>query len=122
MNAFTSTTAYGHGTAARSPRSVEYDAFVHVTRGLAAAADQRDTAFPAYAKALHDNKRLWRALASDLARPDNALPASLKAQILGLFQFVGQHTGKALRKDAGIEVLIDLNTAIMRGLRGEARA
>lgn len=121
MNAYTSQNAYGRTDAPlRNARSIEYDVFARVTRALTAAIAQRDTAFPAYAQALHDNQRLWTVLAADLAREGNGFPAPLKAQLFYLFKFTAQHTPKALKKEAGLEVLIEINTSVMRGLRGEA--
>ncbi|MDB6452494.1 flagellar biosynthesis regulator FlaF [Falsirhodobacter sp. 20TX0035] len=121
MNAYTSQNAYGRADAPlRDARSIEYDVFARVTRALTAATAQRDTGFPAYAKALHDNQRLWMALAADLGREGNGFPAPLKAQLFYLFKFTAQHTPKALKKEAGLEVLIEINTSVMRGLRGEA--
>jgi len=116
--------AYSHGygrnaAPLRDPRGTEYDAFIRVTRALSAAGAQRETAFAAYAQALHDNQRLWQILAVDLARPENALPPALKTQLFQLFKFTVQHTAKALRSEVELDVLIDINTAVMRGLRGE---
>ncbi|WP_128254881.1 flagellar biosynthesis regulator FlaF [Falsirhodobacter deserti] len=102
----------------RCERSVEYDVFARVTRALTAAPSQRDTAFASYVRALHDNQRLWTALAADLSQPNNALPDQLKAQLLSLYRFTMQHTPKALKKEAGLDVLIEINTSVMRGLRG----
>lgn len=119
MNAY----AHGYGgtaTPLRDPRGIEYDAFTRATRALSAAGPQRDTAFAAYARALHDNQRLWQILAVDLARPENGLPTALKSQLFQLFKFTTQHTEKALRSEVGLDVLIDINTSVMRGLRGEA--
>ncbi|MCJ8140569.1 flagellar biosynthesis regulator FlaF [Falsirhodobacter halotolerans] len=109
---------YGQNLAAtRSPRAIEYDVFARVTRAL--ADTDRDAAFPTYAAALHDNLKLWTALAADLALEGNPLPADLKARLFYLYEFTAQHTPKALRKEVGVAVLVDLNTAVMRGLRGE---
>lgn len=123
MNAYHPRGAYAAADAPlRSPRAIEYDAFARVTRALTQAESQRETAFPAYAKALHENQKLWTVLATDLAQEGNPLPATLKAQLFQLFRFTVQHTPKALKKQAGLDVLIDINTAVMRGLRGEAPA
>lgn len=119
MNAYT----HGYGGAAaplRDPRGIEYDAFARVTRALKGAEALRDTAFASYVRALHDNQRLWSVLAIDLARAENTLAPALKAQLFQLYKFTVQHTAKALKKEASLDVLIDINTAVMRGLRGEA--
>ncbi len=119
--------AYGRPDApARSPRTIEYDLFARVTRALAAAKTATGPAgradFAAVAKALHDNGRMWRVLATDVAEPENPLPAALRARLFYLYQFTEQHSRKVLDGAAEIGVLVDINTAVMRGLRGEGVA
>ena len=119
--------AYGRPDApARSPRTVEYDLFARVTRALAAAQAATGPAgradFAALARALHDNGRMWRVLATDVADPGNALPAALRARLFYLFQFTEVHSRKVLDGTAEAGVLVDINTAVMRGLRGEGVA
>lgn len=106
----------------RSPRTVEYDIFARVTRALTEAWSRRTYDHPGLVRALHDNGRLWRALAADLAEPGNALPADLKARLFYLHEFTAAHSRKVLDGKAGADVLIELNTAVMRGLRGEGGA
>jgi flagellar protein FlaF len=103
---------------ARSSRAVEYDLFARVTRRLSLAHRAREADFPALVAALHENDRLWRTLAVDVADPDNALPASLRAQLFYLHEFTTVHSRKVVDGTASAEVLVDINTAIMRGLRG----
>jgi flagellar biosynthesis activator protein FlaF len=119
--------AYGRPDApARSPRTVEYDLFARVTRALAAAQTTAGPAgradFAALARALHDNGRMWRVLAADVAEPGNALPAALRARLFYLYQFTEAHSRKVLDGTAEAGVLVDINTAVMRGLRGEGVA
>jgi len=119
--------AYGRPDApARSPRTIEYDLFARTTRALAAAQVATGPAgradFAALAKALHDNGRMWRVLATDVAEPGNALPPALRARLFYLYQFTEQHSRKVLDGNAEAGVLIDINTAVMRGLRGEGVA
>ena len=119
--------AYGRpDTPARSPRTVEYDLFARVTRALAAAQTATGPAgradFAALARALHDNGQMWRVLATDVAEPGNALPAALRARLFYLFQFTEVHSRKVLDGTAEAGVLVDINTAVMRGLRGEGVA
>ena len=104
---------------ARNARAVEYDLFARVTRALAEAWPRRAADHPALARALYDNGRLWRTLAADLAEPGNALPAELKARLFWLHEFTEAHSRKVLDGTAEAEVLIDINTAVMRGLRGD---
>lgn len=116
-------TAYARPDAPmRAPRTLEYDAFAQVTRRLAAAPAASDTAanaaFPRLAAALDDNRRLWRTLAADVADPGNALPPTLRARIFYLYEFTEAHSRRVLDGQAGTQVLVDINTAVMRGLRG----
>lgn len=110
------------GTPARTPRGIEYDLFARVTHRLKAAQSDGQSDFAALAAALHENRRLWSTLAADVAEPRNALPAPLRAQLFYLFEFTDQHSSKVLSGDATVAVLIDINTAVMRGLRGEVGA
>ena len=113
-------TAYSGPEAPTSTaRGLEYDLFARVTRRLKFATTGAGGDFPALATALHENRRLWIMLASDVADPGNALPASLRARLFYLNEFIQQHSGKVLAGEASVEVLIDVNTAIMRGLRSE---
>ncbi|MFN3824070.1 MAG: flagellar biosynthesis regulator FlaF [Pseudorhodobacter sp.] len=102
----------------RSSRTIEYDLFARVTRRLTLASRAREADFPALVAALHENDRLWRTLAVDVADPGNALPASLRAQLFYLHEFTVAHSRKVAEEGASVDVLIDINTAIMRGLRG----
>ena len=91
-----------------------------MTHRLKATLDRRNLA--AVAAALHDNRQLWTVLAADVAEPGNALPPALRAKLFYLYEFTDQHSRKVLAGEASAEVLVDINTAIMRGLRGEGIA
>ena len=111
-------TVYGDShSAVRTPRQDEYRAFALVTHRLATASAEGRSGFPQLAAAIHDNQRLWTALAADVALGDNALPASLRAQLFYLAEFTGAHSRKVLSGDAEVDALIDVNTAMMKGLR-----
>lgn len=114
---------YLHPDASLRPmRSIEYDAFSRVTQKLAAAWGMRRNDFPALVKALNDNLGLWSTLAADVASPGNTLPPALRAQLFYLYEFSEVHTRRVLDGSAGVDVLIDVNSAIMRGLRGQGGA
>ncbi len=106
----------------RTHRGSEYAAFAHVTAGLRSADPDDRLQFPALARAVHDNGRLWSALADDLRLEENGLPLALRAQLLGLAEFVRRHSNHVLAGRAPVEPLIEINTAIMKGLRGEVEA
>lgn len=76
-------------------------------------------AFPDLVAALDENRRLWTAFAEDVADPQNALPQDLRARIFYLAEFAMGHTGKVLAGTASAAPLIEINTSIMRGLRGQ---
>jgi len=100
----------------RTDRGLEYDAFARVTQRLVVAAGQDPRDIPNLAAALHDNRRLWTILATDVADAQNPLPAPLRAQIVSLAQFCHRHSSAVLTTKASLQPLIDINTAIMRGL------
>ena len=100
----------------RTHRGTEYEAFVHVTGHLKSSAT---LGFAELAAAIHDNRKLWTILAADVATPDNALPDDLRARILYLAEFTRIHSSQVLSSRASPEPLIDVNTAIMRGLRAQ---
>jgi flagellar protein FlaF len=101
----------------RSERSAEYQVFAKITQQLRSAENQGD--FPSLSQALHDNRRLWTLLASDVADPGNGLPEDLRARLFYLAEFVFHHTSLVLRGEAKASVLTEVNVAVMRGLQGE---
>ena len=103
----------------RSLRSVEYDLLAQVTQRLRSAWAGRASDFPALARAVTENTQLWSTLASDVALPGNALPAALRARLFYLYEFTAQHSRAVLDGTATVEVLADINMAVMRGLRGD---
>ncbi len=110
----------GYMDATRStgtPRDVEYQLFSRVTgklnRGLAHSATFSDLA-----AALNENLSLWRALALDVMEPTNELPAPLRARLFYLYEFTRTHTQRVLKREADAQALVDVNIAIMRGLKG----
>ena len=107
-------------TPVRTNRGTEYEAIVRITQRLQKAAAKGKDDFPALAAALNDNRKLWSIFASDVADPGNRLPAELKARIFYLAEFTIKHTSAVLARRATIAPLVDINTAILRGLRGEA--
>lgn len=109
-------------TPIRTERGTEYAVFAQITHRLTALDETDKIAFPKLAAAVLDNQRLWGVLADDLLRDSNALPVPLRAQLIGLAEFVRRHSLKVLSGRASILPLIDINTSIMRGLRGPAEA
>jgi len=102
----------------RTDRGTEYDIFARVTRALKAADDRGKPGFRDLAAAIHENRRLWALLAADVADADNRLPQELRARIFYLAEFTHLHSGKVLAREATARVLVEINAAIMKGLRG----
>lgn len=104
-------------TAVNTPRQIEYQAFAKVTHQLSAVLGREREAFPELAEALHQNKRLWTTLATDVAVGDNGLPDLLRAQLFYLAEFTRDHSRKVLKGEADASALIEINTSVMKGLR-----
>ncbi|UOA28829.1 flagellar biosynthesis regulator FlaF [Pseudosulfitobacter sp. DSM 107133] len=120
MNAF-STAQRGYAANAastRTDRRGEYEVIAQVTRRLRSAAQESNRNFAPYAEALHDNRRLWTNLAVDVAGNGNELPESLRARVIYLAEFTAQHTSKILQKRASVMPLLEINMAVLRGLKG----
>ncbi|MCC6002408.1 MAG: flagellar biosynthesis regulator FlaF [Pararhodobacter sp.] len=111
--------AYGaQARAITTPRDLEHQAIARVTGRISRAlAATGPAAYPDLVAALDDNARLWTSFAIDLAHPDNGLPDALRAQLLSLAGFTIEHTGKILAGDGNAALLVEINTAVMRGLR-----
>ena len=103
----------------RTDRDSEYDAFASITHRLVQAS-LGSAPYATLAAALHDNRRLWTFVASSTAENENRLPADLRAQLFYLAEFSQAHTRKVLKGDADAAPLIDINRAVMRGLRAGA--
>lgn len=105
-------------TPTKTTKSIEYEAIAQISQRLHAAAKQGATGFPALATALHDNRRLWTIFATEVADADNPLPRDLKARLFYLAEFTREHTGKVLARKASVAPLLEVNAAVLRGLRG----
>jgi len=106
----------------RTNRGMEYAIFAKITHRMSAVDETAKSDFPALAAAVFDNQHLWSMLAADLMHDGNALPVPLRAQLIGLSEFVRKHSLRVLGGKASAAPLIDINTSIMRGLRGPTEA
>lgn len=111
--------AYSPAAPARTPRAAEYEIFARVMHHLPAADETDRAAFPALAAA-SDNSRFWAVLAEDLTGEGDRLLGPLRGQLIGLSEFVRRHTLRVLAGQASVGPLVEINTAIMRGLRSGA--
>lgn len=101
----------------RDDRSKEYQAFARITHRLHGIDASDPDHFPALAAVLSENQKLWNILAVDVASDANTLPTKLRAQIFYLSEFTRFHTAKIISEKASPAILVEINTAIMRGLR-----
>lgn len=116
-------TAYAAAqTPIRTPRGTEYEAFARTTHRLKAAATMGRAGFAQLAQAIYENRQLWTLLAADVADNENGLPQELRARIFYLAEFTNQHSRKVLNGNAEADVLVEINVAIMRGLRATVAA
>lgn len=108
----------------RPARSVEYDLLARATHQLRKACQDAHSPLGrmALVAALAENLRVWGVFALDVADQGNGLPPKLRAQLFYLYEFTQHHSRKVQQEGASPEVLVEINTAVMRGLRGDAGA
>ncbi|SNR49905.1 flagellar biosynthesis regulator FlaF [Puniceibacterium sediminis] len=102
----------------RSERSTEYELIAQVTYRLKTAAQKGKGGFPQLVEALHENRKLWTALAVDVSSSGNDLPQELRARIFYLAEFMQQHTRRVLKREAKVGPILEINVAVLRGLSG----
>lgn len=122
MTAHTSAarTFYGRPEAPlKTSRALEYDLLARITQRLSVAWAARRENYASLMAALDENQRLWSTLAADVAEPGNGLPSKLRAQLFYLYEFTTLHSRTVRDNKGSVDVLIDINTAVMRGLRGD---
>ncbi len=119
MNAY-SNLGYAQAAApTRTPRAAEYEVIARITRRLSAATARRKENYPDFVTALAENERLWSTLAMDVADDGNGLPQALRARLFYLYRFTAEHSRKIRIGQADPGVLVEINTAVLRGLRSE---
>lgn len=115
--------AYGQtNRPVRTPRGTEYEAVARITRRLKSAAASEPADMVEMAGAIFENRNLWTLFAADVADNDNPLPQDLRARIFALFEFTTVHSRKVLNREANADALVEINTAVMRGLRSGSDA
>lgn len=101
----------------KSDRSIEYEVIARITSRLKKAITAES--FPKLMEALHENNTLWRTLAVDVADPENDLPKTLRARLFYLAEFTDTHTKRVIRDKESAVPLLEINMAILRGLKQE---
>ena len=114
--------AYGNDThPIKTSRDIEYDAFARITRQIKDTSARGRDGFKDLVGALHENRRLWILLVTDVVDKNNPLPADLKARIMYLAEFTETHSRRVLQDGASADALIDINAAVMAGLQSRGR-
>ena len=85
------------------------------TKALMTAEERGEKGRP-FIEAVDWNRRLWLTLQMDLASDDNAFPDELRAQLISVAIWVDRHSSAALRGEARVGPLINVNRTIMEGL------
>jgi len=114
-------TTYGLNTRTlKTPRDIEYEVIARITGRLQAQLPHEKGRTSAdLIAALNDNRRLWTAFATDLADSGNGFPPDLRGRLFYLAEFTLRHTVLVLSGAAVADPLVDINTSVMRGLRGQ---
>jgi len=95
-----------------TPRETEALAFGLCNDRMAKADTPR-----ARVEALHKTHQLWSLLVRDLESPGNALPATLKQQLMSLGMWAMFYSTRAIAADLPMQPLINVNRNMIDGLR-----
>lgn len=98
------------------PREIEYRVLARATALLESASLPH--AGPAdLPTAIHENRMVWTAFAADLAAPENGWEAAMKARLLSLARWIFAESDRVIRENKPLQALIDVNRAVMAGLK-----
>lgn len=100
-----------------SDKAVELRVFMSVTAQLRAVDATDKSQFPALSAAILENLKLWKILFIDLVNPNNTLPLDLKTNLIQLSDFTESHSRRVLLGEATPQVLVDINSSVIAGLR-----
>lgn len=115
--------ATGYQTVQRetvSERGLEVALLERVTARLKAHLGEESLNHSALLETLHTNRSLWMMLAIDLARPDNRQTNELKASMISIAGYIERNTHAAANSVDVLNSLVEINEAILVGLRQEA--
>lgn len=103
-----------------SPRELEASLLIKAATRLQSVADDWVARADDLDEALAYNRKLWTLLVSAVIAEDNPLPLGIKQNILGLANFIFNHTFKMITdpQQMGLGVLISINRDVAAGLRG----
>lgn len=103
-----------------SPRELEASLLIKAATRLQSVADDWTGRAAELDGALTYNRKLWTLLVSAVIKEDNPLPVEIKRGVLGLANFVFNHTFKITAAPAPehLGVLVSINRDMAAGLRG----
>lgn len=118
-HAFNAQSVYGaSGRAIGSDRDIEVQVFQSAIATLRPFIGLDFKLTSESATALSENLKLWDILVVDLVHPDNQLDDTLVAQLMELARFVRFHTHGLYAGTGTVDVLVDINVAVLQGLMG----
>jgi len=109
--------AYGsviRGTEA--PREIEYRVLARAT-ALLESASLPDAGPADLPNAIHENRMVWTAFVADLAAPENGWEVAMKGRLLSLARWIFAESDRVIRENKPLQALIDVNRAVMAGLK-----
>lgn len=104
-----------------SEKDIELRIFSSITSRMSQVNPEEPGGFAEMAQILHENVQLWTTIMADVASDENQLPLALRAQIFNLGEFTRKHTLKILEGAEKVDALLDINKAIIAGLRESQR-
>lgn len=118
FNAYAAAAKTAQATVA--PRELEASLLIKAAARIQAVADDWAVRAGELDEALTYNRRLWTILVSAVTAEDNPLPVDIKRNILGLANFIFNHTIRVSITPAPerLAVLVNINRDIAAGLRG----
>jgi len=118
FNAYASAARTAQATV--SPRELEASLLIKAATRLQAVADDWNGRARDLDEALTYNRKLWTLLVSAIIAEDNPLPVGIKQNILGLANFIFNHTFRVAAdpQPQALAVLVSINRDIAAGLRG----
>jgi flagellar protein FlaF len=99
----------------KTSRDLEYFALLRIVKKLQNSIESNDR--KSTIEAIYENNQLWTAFAADLINPGNALPDNIKLGLVAIAIYSIKRGGYVLKDNVDASVLVEINLAIMKGLR-----
>jgi flagellar protein FlaF len=105
-----------------SPKEMEIRAFINMASNINHIKEHWEEEQKNLSDVLEKNRLLWTVIASSMQEKDCSLPLEIKKNILQLAAFVFKRTLDLINqpRPEGLDVLININMNIARGLSGNA--